>query len=179
MWVLCAGLLAGCAPNLTEPEGALGQLAAGCASKDAKAIFPALDERARHSLDAIAHARRGARAVIEASYPNDVRAEAVAQLGDAATAESGAALFATRCSGSCLTQLCQGVGALKTSRSEGQLHHLETVRGGRLTLYRAKDQRYGVVWRSEELMRERRRAFAELSSIENNAKVYEAQEALR
>jgi len=179
MWVLSAGLLAGCPPNLHEPEGALGLLAEGCASRDAKAIFPALDERARHSLDAVINARGTAKGVIQASYPTEARAEALAQLGDGARAGTGAQLFAMRCGAGCLAQLCEGVGAPASSRSEGDLTHVKTVRGAELTLYRAKDRRYGVVWRSEELMRERRRAFAELSSIEANGKVYSAQGALK
>lgn len=179
MWVLCAGLLAGCAPDPHEPEGALGLLAEGCAAQDAKALFPALDERARHSLDAISTARKAARGVIEASYPAEERAAALAQLGDAAGAASGAELFALRCDATCVRQLCQGVGAPAERRREGELTHVKTVRGAQLTLYRAKDRRYGVVWHSEELMRERRRAFAELSSMEANGAVYKTQRALQ
>ena len=179
MWGGTAALLAGCAPDLHDAGGVLGVLAEGCGKDDAAALFPALDETSRHALDAIVTARRGALAAITKSYPSEARAEAEAQLGDAARAESGAALVALRCDAQCVRTFCEGVGAPSESVAEGKQLRVKTVRGGSYLLGRGKDQRLGIVWRTDELVRERRRAFAELSSIESNAKVYEQQKALK
>jgi hypothetical protein len=176
--VLTAGFLAACGPDLTKPEGALGELAAGCANSDARSLFPALDQRSRDALISIAQARRLARDVILESYPEDARAEALAQLGDASTAASGTELFARRCDRSCVESLCQGVSAPATVEHDGGLALVRTVRGARIALYRAREH-YGVIWQPEALDRERKRAFAELSTIKANAKVYAQSKALK
>lgn len=175
----CAVILAGCSPDLREPAGVLGVVAEGCANNDARALFPALDERSRHALDAIVKGRKKAEALINESYPKEAQSEARSQLGDAIQVENGAALFALRCQGKCLEELCKGVGAPTSQQSQGDTLTVQTVRGGSYTLQRANDGRYGFVWHTDELVRERRRAFAELSSTENNAKVYKQQGALR
>jgi hypothetical protein len=56
---------------------------------------------------------------------------------------------------------------------------VRTVRGGEYVLYRTPKLRYGVVFETDALVRERRRAFAALASIEANAKVYAKQKTLR
>lgn len=177
-WGLAAGLLAACGPDLAQPAGALGLLAQGCASGDAEAVFSALDERSRFALDAIVQARSQARSVVVASYPAEAQAEALAQLGDAAESQTGAELFARRCNPACVARLCQGVGAPASVVTDGGLAAVRTVRGADKQLYRAREQ-YGLIWQTEALDRERRRAFAELSTIKANAKVYAQQKALR
>jgi hypothetical protein len=167
---------------MDEPEGALGALARGCASGEGAALFPALDERSRFALDAIADAHTKARALIRAHYPADAQNDALAQLGGDSEAESGAALFARRCQGACLTQLCDKVGAperVTVEAREPGVTRVRTVRGGEYVLYRTPKGRYGIVFETDALARERRRAFAELSSIQANTKVYAKQRALR
>jgi hypothetical protein len=167
---------------MEEPAGVLGVLAQGCASGGGAALFPALDERSRFALDAIADARTKARALIRAHYPAEVQRDALAQLGSDSEAENGAALFARRCAGACLTLLCDKVGAAERVTVEARepgVTRVRTVRGGEYVLYRTPKGRYGVVFETDALARERRRAFAELSSIEANTKVYAKQRALR
>lgn len=171
-------MLAACGPDLTKPEGALGQLAQGCAAGEAKEVFSALDERSRFALDAIAQARSKAKGVITSAYPEEARAEALAQLGDASGTQTGRELFALRCDASCVEALCQGVSAAASVALDGGEARVRTVRGAEVTLYRAQ-KHYGLVWQTDALMRERRRAFAELSTIEANAKVYAQQKGLK
>jgi hypothetical protein len=177
-WVLTAGLLAACGPDLTQPEGALGALASGCANGEAQALFPALDERSRSALKDIAGARRRAREVILASYPEEARAEALAQLGDTSSAATGAELFGRRCDRACVARLCNGVSAPAAVTHDGGLAAVRTLRGAHVILFR-EHQQYGVVWQTEELDRERKRAFAELSTINANAKVYARSKTLQ
>jgi hypothetical protein len=180
--LLASGLFAvglgSCSPDLHEVEGALGVLAQACAGNDARALYPAIDERARHALDAIAGARAAARTLIDESYPPEARSAALAQLGDAAAVRDGAALFAARCGADCLAALCAGVGAPVSSQFDAGLLQVKTVRGGQYVLFRAPDGRYGLVFHAEALGRERARAFAELSVIKTNAKVYREQKSL-
>jgi hypothetical protein len=177
-WAVAAGLLAACGPDLSKPEGALGQLAQGCAAGEAREVYSALDERSRFALDAIAQARSKAKGVIAGAYPEEARAEALAQLGDASNTQTGRELFALRCDAACVEQLCHGVSAPASVALHGAQASVRTVRGAQITLYRAKEH-YGLVWQTELLARERRRAFAELSTIEANAKVYAQQKGLR
>jgi hypothetical protein len=177
--VLSAILLAACTPSMDEPEGVLAVLAQGCAGGRGEALFSAIDERSRFALDAIVDARQKARKLIDEHYPAQARREALAALGDDGDAQSGAQLLARRCSAACVAQMCAGVGALESATREGDLTRVRTVRGGEYLLYRTEKLRYGVVFETEALMRERRRAFAELSVITANAKVYAQQKALR
>jgi hypothetical protein len=164
---------------MEEPEGVLGVLAQGCASGSGEALFPAIDERSRFALDAIVQARQKARRLILEHYPADARADALAELGSDDEAVNGAQLFAQRCTGGCLRQLCDKVGAVASVTEDAGTTHVRTVRGGEYVLYRTPKRRYGVVFETDALIRERRRAFAQLSSIEANAKVYTEQKALR
>jgi hypothetical protein len=61
---------------------------------------------------------------------------------------------------------------------DGGLALVRTVRGADIALYRQREH-YGIVWRTDELNRERKRAFAELSTIKANAKVYAQGKALQ
>jgi len=64
-------------------------------------------------------------------------------------------------------------------REEGRLAHVTTVRGDTLTLYKADDGSYGLVWNSDALVRERARAYAELELTKRNAKLYEEKRGLK
>jgi hypothetical protein len=126
-------------------------LAQACADGDARAVFPALDERARHALDSIVTARVAARKLVEQSYPPEARAEALAQLGDARNVRDGAALFALRCGADCMAPLCSGVGAPEASQLDAGLTYVRTVRGGNYVLYRGSEGRYGLLYHAEAL----------------------------
>jgi hypothetical protein len=157
----------------------LGVLAQACSARDARALYPAIEQPARLALRDIVSARSAARALIEESYPPEARAEALGQLGDAARAHLGAELFALRCGADCLAALCRGVGAPSSSYPDGGTLHVTTVRGGEYVLTRAPDGSYGLVFHAAALTRESARAFAELSVIKANAKVYREQRHLR
>jgi hypothetical protein len=167
-----------CRPDLKQPEGALAQAAQAASARDGAAMFQALDERARHALAAVVKARAQAKSIILKSYPADAQPEALAALGDAAEVDSPEALFARRCPQACLDELAQRLSAPREIRHEGPLAVVEMVRGGQVMLYRGKDERYGLVWNSEALQRESRRAFAELDLVHKNAELYEKQRNL-
>ena len=172
------GLLS-CTGDATQVEGAVARAAAAVASRDHAALLEMIDERARSALQSVYRARQQAAATIRASYPVEARAAALAELGDAAEATSALALFQMRCPDACVTQLGDPLGAPRTVREEGDLTRVTTVRGSELSLHRGKDGRYGLVWQTDALMRERARASAELELIQKNARAYEAQRALR
>jgi hypothetical protein len=157
----------------------LGVLAQACSARDARSLYPAIEERARLALRDIVSARSAARALIEESYPPQARAEALDQLGDAARAHLGAELFALRCGADCLAELCRGVGVPSGSYPDGGTLRVTTVRGGEYVLTRAPDGSYGLVFHAAALTRESARAFAELSVIKANAKVYREQKHLQ
>jgi hypothetical protein len=155
-------------------------VAQACAAQNARGLFPAIEEPAQRALRDIVNARRAARELIEESYPAEARAQALGLLGDAARVQTGAELFALRYGADCLATLCGGVGAPSGSRPDGgALLHVTTVRGGEYTLSRSPDGRYGLVFHAAALARESARAFAELSVIKSNAKVYREQKSLR
>jgi hypothetical protein len=182
--VLSAMFLAACTPNMEEPEGVMGVLAQGCAGGSAEALFPAVDERSRFALDAIVDARQKAQKLILEHYPADAQKDALAELGGELDAANGAQLFARRCPAACVRQLCDKVGAVKEVVEAGgsareQTTRVRTVRGGEYVLYRTPKLRYGVVFETDALIRERRRAFAALAAIDANTKIYARQKALR
>lgn len=168
-----------CGPNLRDERGALAAAADAVAQRDSAALFRVLDQRARFSLDAIVTARRAARQIVEQSYPASEVAAAVAALGDAAAVENGAALFGERCGEPCLSAIGEGIAAPRTVALEGALARITTVRGDTVLLYHADDGSFGLVWHSDELMREKSRAFAELALIKRNAAVYAQKRALK
>jgi hypothetical protein len=173
-----AGLLS-CTGDATRVDGAVARAAAAVASRDHAALLEMIDERARSALQSVYRTRQQAAATIRESYPVEAQAAALVELGDAATAESSVALFRMRCPEACVDQLGAPLGAPRTVREDGDLTRVTTVRDTELTLHRGKDGRYGLVWQTEALMRERTRAAAELDLIQKNARAYQAQRALR
>lgn len=153
-------------------------VAQACSAQDARRLFPAIEQPARRALQDVVNARAAARTLIEESYPPEARAQALGQLGDAARVRTGTELFASRYGADCLARWCGGVGAPKGSRPDGGMLHITTVRGGEYTLARASDGRYGLVFQASALAREAKRAFAELSVVKSNAKVYQKQKSL-
>jgi hypothetical protein len=93
-------------------------------------------------------------------------------------ASDAADLFAVRCPTSCLDGLAAQVGAPAEVRSSGAVSVVRTTRGGELTLYRGTDTWYGIEWHTEELIRERSRAAAELELVRKNAETYRRAAAL-
>jgi hypothetical protein len=177
LWVVAA--LIGCSPDTHDVRGALGAAASAVGQHDERALFLALDQRARYALDAIVNARKEARTLIEASYPASEAAPALAALGDAASAARGSELFGRRCNAACMDELGQKLAAPREVHEEGRLAHVTTVRGDTLTLYKADDGSYGLVWNSDALVRERARAYAELELTKRNAKLYEEKRGLK
>jgi hypothetical protein len=138
----------------------------------------ALDERARFALGSIHHSRSAAAREVRTNYPPDARESALRELGDALRVGGEAELFALRCGDACLDAFAESLGAPREVSVEGRISTVTTVRDTQAQLYRADDGRYGLVWESEALIRERTRAAAELDLIRKNAAQYRAQRAL-
>ena len=167
-----------CGEDPRTVEGALGKAATALARRDARALFRVVDQRARHALAAVVQARREAATLIRESYPPEERPRALAALGDALAASDAADLFAARCPTACLDDLAGQVGAPAEVRSLGAVSVVRTTRGAELELYRGTDTWYGIEWHTEELMRERDRAAAELELVQKNAETYRRAAAL-
>jgi hypothetical protein len=178
--VLVTALLAGaCSPGETTVEGAIATAASAVASRDPVALFSVIDERSRFALASVYKTRRSAAAVIRESYPAEARAAALSELGDALEADSEAALFGLRCADACLDAFAGVLGAPREIVRRGSEVTVKTVRDTEAELYRGADGRYGLVWETAALARERTRAAAELDLIKRNAALYRAQRALK
>jgi hypothetical protein len=169
----------GCGADETRVEGAVSRVASAVASRDYDALFALIDERSRFALSSVYHARHQAADVIRASYPADARAQALTELGDAVGAQSPVELFRLRCPETCVSQLAAPLGAPRAVREDGEQTVVTTVRDTELALHRGKDGRYGLVWQTDALVRERSRAAAELDLIQKNARAYKARQALQ
>jgi len=168
-----------CGGDASTVEGALASAASAVGARDYGAMFQALDERARFSIGSVFQTRRRAADIIQADYPPEARASALGELGDALEVDSATDLFRRRCPDACLDAIAGSLGAPSAVHVEGRIATVKTVRGTEAKLYRADDGRYGLVWESEALMRERSRAAAELDFIQKNAATYRAQNALQ
>lgn len=176
--LVSVSLCQACGSDAKTVEGALSNAASAVGARDYEALFQALDERARFSLSSVYQARTLAAQVIRDNYPVEARASALAELGDAVHAKSSVALFRARCDDACLDALAASIGAPREVRIEDRIAIVQTVRGTETRLYRADDGRYGLVWDTDALMRERTRAAAELDLIQKNGEVYRSQRAL-
>ncbi|MDB4985336.1 MAG: hypothetical protein JWN04_514 [Myxococcaceae bacterium] len=172
-------IAASCSADAKTVEGALALAASAVGARDHDALFQALDERARYSLASVYQARTLAAKVIRESYPPEARASALAELGDAVNAHSSVELFRARCGDRCLDAIASSLGAPGDVKLEGRVAVVKNVRGTEARLYRADDGRYGLVWETAALMRERTRAAAELDLIQKNGVLYRSQRALR
>lgn len=173
----CAGSACGGDPKTVE--GALSLAASAVARSDYEDLFANIDERSRFALSSVYFARKQAARTIREAYPVEAQAGALAELGDAALAESAVDLFRRRCDAACVHAFAAQLGAPASTRVEGKLAVVQTVRGTTAELYRGDDGRYGLVWDTAALARERTRSAAELDLIEKNAAVYRSRRALK
>jgi len=142
-------------------------------SEDARGLYDVIDERSRHAMISIVADRHRAADAIRESYPPELRQAALAALGDAATVEDAAGLFAARCGSPCLADLRARVAAPRTTREEGDEVVVTTVRDTELRLYRRQPEHwYGIVWQLDELDHERARANRDLAMIRDNGATY-------
>lgn len=159
-------------------RGAIDAAARAIEADDGTALFRVIDQRSRHAMDAIVAQRREAAQLIRAHYPPEEQARALSALGDAATVESAAQLFAERCDRSCRRAIGQKLGAPASQTRDGVEVVVTTTQGQTLRLHRGTDTWYGLVWETEALDRERSRVAQELSQIRENADVYRRRRAL-
>ena len=177
--LLGGSLLTACGADAKTVEGALSLAASAVGARDHEALFHSLDERARFSLASVYQARTLAAQVIRTSYPATAQASALAELGDAVSAKSDVELFRARCGDACLDAIAASLGAPSQVQMEDRVAVVKTVRGSEARLYRADDGRYGLMWETAALMRERTRAAAELDLIQKNGELYRSQRALK
>jgi hypothetical protein len=149
-------------------------------SRDARAFFPIIDQRARAAMASIVKSRKRAAQLILADYPEPERTRALATLGDARGALDGPDLFKRRCGPGCLAQFEAAVGAPAGDVPDSPPDEIaiQTTTGGQLTLHRGNDQAFGIVWNTPALQEERTRAARELVQIRHNAEVYRKRRAL-
>lgn len=176
--VMACGI--GGTPDPRELEGAIAYLAVAIERDDPSMLFRAVDARARHAMISIVADRQRAAEIIRVDYPEDQRAAALAELGDAATVEDATALFALRCDTACRHELSQQLGAPTEQRVEGDELVVTTVRGGTLRFHKPSgtDAWYGWVWETDALDAERDHANRDLRQIEQNAETYRRRRAL-
>lgn len=174
-------LLAGCGgvPDPRTIDGALAYAARAIEHRDPRTLFRVLDVRSRHAMISIVADRQRAKAIIERSYPADVRAEALAELGDGATVADAPALFAKRCDRTCIATFRDALGAVVERHVDGDETVVRTTRGETLRLYRRREgDWWGLVFQTDELFAERDRASRDREMIAQNARTYERRRAL-
>jgi hypothetical protein len=124
------------------------------------------------------NARRTAREVIEADYPESEKARALEALGEAAQVETGAQLFARRCDPACLSDFADRVGAPASQVVRGDEVEVTTIRGRTLRMHAGSDGEYGIVWSTAATDAERSQSARELVRIKENAAIYRKRRAL-
>jgi hypothetical protein len=167
-----------CGADTTTVEGALAGAASAVGARDHEALFAVLDQRSRFALSSVYTARKAAAEEIRKSYPQAAQRSALAELGDAVDARSDADLFRLRCGETCLDAFASVLGAPTSIVFDDKLATVKTVRGTETQLYRGDDGRFGLVWETAALVRERTRAAAELDLIRKNGQQYRSQRAL-
>jgi hypothetical protein len=160
-------------PDPRTLPGMLEYAARAIERNDAPALFRVIDARSRHAMASIVEDRRAAAALIRNTYPEDQRDEAIRELGSAAQATDAAALFADRCDRACMADLGGRIGAPLSQRQDGDELVVETPRGGTLRVTGGGDDWFGIVWRYDELDRERQRANQDRLLVEANARTYQ------
>jgi len=171
--ILTLGALGCGLPDPHSVEGAMAYAGARLEADDARGLYDVIDERSRHAMISIVADRQRAAAEIRQSYPPELHAGALAALGDAATVEDAAGLFALRCDAPCRADFRARVGAPKSTRNEGDEVVVTTVLDTEVRLYRREPKQwYGIVWRTAELDRERARANRDLAMIRQNSATY-------
>jgi hypothetical protein len=169
---------AACGADETTIEGALARAASAVGARDHEALYRVIDQRARFALASVYRARKLAAEEIRRHYPVEARAGALAELGDAVDADSDADLFRKRCGDTCLDAFAAVLGAPREVTFVDRVGTVKTVRGTETQLYRGDDGRFGLVWETAALVRERTRAAAELDLIQKNGQQYRAARAL-
>lgn len=166
-------------PDPRTIDGALAYAGRAIEHHDPRTLFEVIDSRSRHAMISIVADRARARAIIERSYPEEAKAEALAALGDAATVRDAPALFAKRCDSTCIGLFRDALGAVVEQRRDGVETVVRTTRGETLRLYRRRETDWwGLVFQTEELSAERARANRDREMIEQNARTYERRRAL-
>jgi hypothetical protein len=169
---LFIGLACGDGSGPRDVRGALAASAEALEARDSDRFFKLLDERTRFAAAAIVTARTAAKALIQADYPPEERARALAALGDAALVSTPQELFRRRCGAACLQRFADVVGAPVAQEAQGDEIAVTTVRGAILHMHAGSDGGYGIVWNTQALSDERAQASRELKLIGENAAVY-------
>ena len=159
-------------------RGALANAAEVLEGRDAVRFFATLDERTRFAMSSTVKARREARAIIEADYPESEAAGALAALGEAAEVSTAAELFARRCDVACLNDFADRVGAPASQVVRGDEVEVTTVRGRTLRMHAGTDGGYGIVWSTDATANERSHSARELRRIKENAEIFRRRAAL-
>lgn len=173
---LSLGLLLQACTGEPDPRtlpGMLEYAARAIERNDAPALFRVIDARSRHAMASIVADRRTAAELIRNHYPEDQRADALADLGSAANVADAAALFAERCTRDCMSDLASRIGAPLNQHQDGDELVVETPRGGTLRVTGGGEDWYGIVWRYDELDAERQRANQDRLLVEANARTYQ------
>jgi len=172
-------LVAGCAPDPRSIRGAIAYAREAIEADDSRRLFRVIDERARHAMVSIVSDRRKAAEEIRSGYPEPLQAAALAELGDAAHAESPEELFAMRCTEPCRAELGAKLGAPEHERQDGEERVVLTAGGSEIRLFRSDEGSWwGLVWKVDDLAWERSRANRDLKTIRENVATYARRRAL-
>lgn len=179
--------LSACGDREPDPRTIPGALAAALAAADAydgPALYKLVDQRARRSFCAVVFDRRGARDLVVAHYPENLRAAALTSLGDGAVAVDAADLFSRRCDATCFRWYSSALGAPTSVKNDPAGERgdvvVRTTAGTTVRMHRGSDGWWGVRrdGENESLAAEALDAGRDRAEIEAAAAVYDRRRAL-
>ncbi len=164
-------------PDETTVQGAMAAMADALERGAVRDVFRRLDQRTRHALHAIAEAGRKRAAIVRAEFPASEQVRELARIGDT-DAPDGVALFERRCPSTCRAALRAQLGVVVERRARGEILRVRTSAGTWSEWRRGDDGRYGLLWHTEALERERNLVFQALRDTRRAAEHHRARRAL-
>ena len=181
LWVLFAALATAACNGHPQTVDAMLDFAGGAAgAKNAKALYRAIDERSRFAMDSIVADRKEALAIINADYPSELKATAIAQLGRAAKVKNAQDLFTYRCQNPCLQAFQRTLSPSVDIINDDKELVVRLKSGKMIRVFGPPHARtgFGMVWKTKELDDERTKANRDLKTIRQNAKIYQQRKKL-
>ncbi len=176
--ILGASLLLSCSepPDPSTPKGAFSMVAKCIDTADRQCFFRRLERDSRWSIYTIHRTLVEMRALVEKSYPEELRGSAYGVWSEEAAAPTPEAMFEIYCKKrKCLESMAKGFGAVtKVTPNGPDMVVVETVRGATYKMARAAGK-WGLDLYREELYNEKLRLLDRLEQVRINAKQYDEQ----
>jgi hypothetical protein len=165
-------------PSDRTPQGAYFRVASAVNRDEPAAFFAYIETEAQHACFTIGEYRAKAKARVLASFPQEERAAALANLEPYASAVDGPLVFAqaARRHG-WVARLRQDLSGVEQVQIEGERASVQTVRGTRYPFRRRDNGIWGLTLFTAVLLEEAQRAARDYELIQAAAQDYDRQRA--